>query len=289
MTAASGDTQQSGSALEPTYLYAAQTLLAPCKHLFAAIVRGLSLLQHVPSTEEHEFLGPAGAAPHHAAVFAPNTFRRRTSKFWLRPEHLLKVKLAIAQHLPVLDPTAATEAQLAKLASQGETLSADLVSNWQPSMINSAYYDTATYDVYMSRLVRDDGATLVRARLYGDDAAAPGALFLERKCHRDFWTGEWSYKDREALTRVCLSSSVPSCLWGLGTCDMRRVCVAGRASRVHGERHDTCVRAVSARRCVLPGGPCLSDGERSRAKRAHAVPAYRLPASIAAQHPRLGR
>ena len=190
---------QSPSSVEPAYLQAARALLVPSQRLFAAVARGLSLFSAAEPSSAPALLVSDSAAQQ---GFTPNTFRRRTSKFWLRAEDLLRVKVAIAQHLPVFDVGASSQVQLARLALHGGVLDPGLVQDWQPGVINSIYYDTAGYGVYMNRLIRDDGAMLVRARLYGDDCKAPGKLFLERKCHRDFWTGEWSYKDREPLTHV---------------------------------------------------------------------------------------
>lgn len=50
--------------------------------------------------------------------------------------------------------------------------------------------------VYHSRLRRHDGSSLVRVRWYGPEPKADdnAHVFLERKLHRDAWTGEFSMK-----------------------------------------------------------------------------------------------
>ncbi|PNH10183.1 Vacuolar transporter chaperone 4 [Tetrabaena socialis] len=68
------------------------------------------------------------------------------------------------------------------------------------SRISSVYFDNAALDVYHERLVRGDGASLVRIRWYGSSPPGPEAtVFVERKRHRDAWTGEWSLKERAQL------------------------------------------------------------------------------------------
>jgi hypothetical protein len=52
--------------------------------------------------------------------------------------------------------------------------------------------------------MRDDGARLVRIRWYGDqdptpqDVAAGALVYVERKTHREKWSGEESAKVRDA-------------------------------------------------------------------------------------------
>ncbi|GLI63727.1 hypothetical protein VaNZ11_006790, partial [Volvox africanus] len=66
---------------------------------------------------------------------------------------------------------------------------------YDSSKISSVYFDNKQLDVYHERLVRVDGASLVRIRWYGVDAPAPEqGVFVERKKHRDAWTGEFSLK-----------------------------------------------------------------------------------------------
>ncbi|GAX80220.1 hypothetical protein CEUSTIGMA_g7658.t1 [Chlamydomonas eustigma] len=126
--------------------------------------------------------------------------------------------------------------------------------------ITSVYFDNSSLDVYHSRLLRDDGASVVRVRWYGKlspasgtgvlpwpttttadvadvaDAssalltAAAGAslqplhahkqvalhhqpkppavqkMYVERKCHREAWTGEFSLKERAAIDSTGLEA-----------------------------------------------------------------------------------
>ena len=61
--------------------------------------------------------------------------------------------------------------------------------------MSSIYYDNRDLDTYMSRLRRDDKAAAVRIRFYGTRSRSGGQeVFLERKTHREPWTGERSCK-----------------------------------------------------------------------------------------------
>ncbi len=68
------------------------------------------------------------------------------------------------------------------------------------------YFDRLpTLDTYHTRIMRDDGARLVRIRWYGDqdptpqDVASGALVYVERKTHREKWSGEESSKVRGAL------------------------------------------------------------------------------------------
>lgn len=65
--------------------------------------------------------------------------------------------------------------------------------------------------MYHTRLAREDNARLVRVRYYGSRQTGPQGeqqpVFVERKTHRERWTGERSVKVR--MLRGCL-------LWWLG-------------------------------------------------------------------------
>jgi len=66
------------------------------------------------------------------------------------------------------------------------------------SAISSIYYDnTDTWELYMGRLKKTEGAEAVRLRWYG--GMETDTIFVERKTHREDWTGEKSVKARFAL------------------------------------------------------------------------------------------
>ena len=66
------------------------------------------------------------------------------------------------------------------------------------SAISSIYYDNPeTWELYMGRLKKTEGAEAIRLRWYG--GMETETVFLERKTHREDWTGEKSVKARFSL------------------------------------------------------------------------------------------
>lgn len=102
-------------------------------------------------------------------------FMRSTTKYWVSTEDISKVKYAVLQHLPVFLQKTAT----------GETDS---------QLTNSVYLDNSNLELYHGRLDKTPGAIALRLRWYGN--GAPETVFVERKTHRDTWTGEVSVKER---------------------------------------------------------------------------------------------
>jgi len=102
-------------------------------------------------------------------------FMRSTTKYWVNTSDISKVKYAVLQHLPVFLQKTAT----------GETDS---------QLTNSVYLDNSSLELYHGRLDKTPGAIAVRLRWYGN--GLPETVFVERKTHRDSWTGEVSVKER---------------------------------------------------------------------------------------------
>lgn len=66
------------------------------------------------------------------------------------------------------------------------------------SAISSIYYDNPdTWELYTGRLKKTEGAEAIRLRWYG--GMDTETVFIERKTHREDWTGEKSVKARFAL------------------------------------------------------------------------------------------
>ena len=66
------------------------------------------------------------------------------------------------------------------------------------SAISSIYYDNPeTWELYAGRLQKTEGAEAIRLRWYGP--MENETIFVERKTHREDWTGEKSVKARFAL------------------------------------------------------------------------------------------
>lgn len=110
---------------------------------------------------------------------AQQNFVRQTTKYWVHPDNITELKLIILKHLPVLvfNPNKEFEKE--------------------DSAITSIYYDNSNLDLYKGRLRKDEGAEAIRLRWYG--GMNSDQIFVERKTHREDWTGEKSVKARFAL------------------------------------------------------------------------------------------
>lgn len=107
-------------------------------------------------------------------------FVRQTTKYWVHPDNILELKLIVLKHLPVL-----------VFNPNKEFVEED-------SAITSIYYDnTDTWELYQGRLKKTEGAEAIRLRWYG--GMASDTIFVERKTHREDWTGEESVKARFKL------------------------------------------------------------------------------------------
>ena len=60
--------------------------------------------------------------------------------------------------------------------------------------ITSIYFDNEDLELYLGRLEKTEGAEAIRLRWYGDMDIKQ--IFVERKTHREDWTGEKSVKAR---------------------------------------------------------------------------------------------
>lgn len=104
-------------------------------------------------------------------------FIRNTTKYWVHPDNVTELKLIILKHLPVLVFNASKEFEQAD------------------SAITSIYYDNPEkWDLYEGRLKKTEGAEAIRLRWYG--GMDTESVFVERKTHREDWTGEKSVKAR---------------------------------------------------------------------------------------------
>ena len=108
-------------------------------------------------------------------------FVRATTKYWVRSEDLSAVKLEIGKHLPVL-----------LCGGKGEGIMPD------SQLVNSVYLDSPALELYHGRLNKTPGAVALRLRWYG--TGEPTLVFVERKTHRDSWTGDGSVKERFVVT-----------------------------------------------------------------------------------------
>lgn len=114
-----------------------------------------------------------------AAGGSQQNFVRQTTKYWVHPDNITELKLIILKHLPVL------------------VFNADKEFEPEDSAITSIYFDNEDMDLYYGRLRKDEGAEAIRLRWYG--GMKSDQIFVERKTHREDWTGEKSVKARFAL------------------------------------------------------------------------------------------
>ncbi|KAI0459297.1 SPX-domain-containing protein [Xylaria acuta] len=115
-----------------------------------------------------------------AAGGSQGSFVRQTTKYWVHPDNVTELKLIILKHLPVLVFNASKEFEMAD------------------SAITSIYYDNPDrWDLYEGRLKKTEGAEAIRLRWYG--GMQNDTIFVERKTHREDWTGEKSVKARFSM------------------------------------------------------------------------------------------
>ncbi|KAI9228642.1 MAG: VTC domain-containing protein [Piptocephalis tieghemiana] len=103
-------------------------------------------------------------------------FVRRTTKYWVHPDHVFELKMYILRYLPVL---------LFHDDEEGEEVD---------SSISSVYFDNRDLELYLGRLEKSENAEAIRFRWYGP--ASNNEIFVERKTHKEDWTGETSVKQR---------------------------------------------------------------------------------------------
>lgn len=112
-------------------------------------------------------------------------FVRNTTKYWVHPDNITELKLIILKHLPVLVFNPNKEFEVAD------------------SAISSIYYDNEDLELYLGRLEKSEGAEAVRMRWYGN--VENSTIFVERKTHREDWTGEKSVKARFSIKEKLLN------------------------------------------------------------------------------------
>jgi uncharacterized membrane protein YidH (DUF202 family) len=103
----------------------------------------------------------------------------------------------IMRQLPVVEhPLAQRKAPSDAASAAGRRgAGAPLIGQW----VSSVYFDSPSFESYKRRLRMEDGAELYRVRFYGQTPEETPTLFVERKTHREKWTGESSVKVRMPL------------------------------------------------------------------------------------------
>ncbi|KAK9322102.1 VTC domain-containing protein [Lipomyces orientalis] len=140
---------------------------------YDALVVKLSKLYDLVRTRGNPVKGDS------AAGGSQQNFVRQTTKYWVHADNITELKLLILKHLPVLVFNASKEFEK------------------EDSAISSIYYDNDNLDLYRGRLEKSEGAEAIRLRWYG--GMSSDVVFVERKTHREDWTGEKSVKARFSL------------------------------------------------------------------------------------------
>ncbi|KAI7879527.1 SPX-domain-containing protein [Lichtheimia hyalospora FSU 10163] len=150
------------------------------KENYDAMIVRISTLYDRVRTRGRERGGDSGAGGKQSA------FVRNTTKYWVHPDNITELKLIILKHLPVLvfNPNKEFETQ--------------------DSAITSIYFDNDNFDLYKGRIEKNEGAEAIRMRWYG--GMDTNTIFVERKTHREDWTGDPSVKARFPIKEKYLNA-----------------------------------------------------------------------------------
>ncbi|GAA5990032.1 hypothetical protein JCM11641_001480 [Rhodosporidiobolus odoratus] len=140
------------------------------KENYDSLILQLSRLYNLVRTRGNPVLGDSSAGG------SQNAFVRQTTKYWVHPDNWVQLKLVILKHLPIL------------------VFNPDKPFAQADAAITSSYFDNEDLELYMGRLEKTEGAEAIRLRWYGDTSVKQ--IFVERKTHREDWTGEKSVKER---------------------------------------------------------------------------------------------
>ncbi|KZT07719.1 SPX-domain-containing protein [Laetiporus sulphureus 93-53] len=162
--------KQTGCPLKPTFIQEYLEKRPFYKYNWDGLIVKLSKLYDLVRTRGHPVQGDASAGGSQSA------FVRQTTKYWVHPDNLVHLKLAILRHLPVL------------------VFNSNKEFEPKDAAITSIYFDNEDLELYLGRLEKTEGAEAIRLRWYGDIGTK--TIFVERKTHREDWTGEKSVKAR---------------------------------------------------------------------------------------------
>ncbi|KAI0749737.1 SPX-domain-containing protein [Daedaleopsis nitida] len=162
--------KQTNRPLKPTFIQEYLEKRPFYKYNWDSLIVKLSRLYDLVRTRGHPVQGDSSAGGNQSA------FVRQTTKYWVHPDNLVHLKLAILRHLPVL------------------VFNPDKEFEPKDAAISSVYFDNEDLELYLGRLEKTEGAEAVRLRWYGD--MNQKTIFVERKTHREDWTGEKSVKAR---------------------------------------------------------------------------------------------
>lgn len=133
----------------------------------------------------------------------PESFKRRTEKYWVEPEAIVSVKVLLAKRIPILifgkDAKKEDKKRMKRFGMRMKPLWSDFSGQvaspsnateedrirWKvSSLVSSVYYDNENFDIYNERIHKLHNSTLVRTRWYGKVEPTKN-IFMERKIHKD--------------------------------------------------------------------------------------------------------
>ncbi|KAG6862512.1 hypothetical protein C0995_000060 [Termitomyces sp. Mi166 len=162
--------KQTGRSLKATFVQEYLEKRPFYKYNWDALIVKLSKLYDLVRTRGNPVRGDSSAGGNQSA------FVRQTTKYWVHPDNLVPLKLAILRNLPVL------------------VFNSEKEFEPRDSAITSIYFDNEDLELYLGRLEKTEGAEAIRLRWYGD--VDNKTIYVERKTHREDWTGEKSVKAR---------------------------------------------------------------------------------------------
>ena len=195
--------------------------------------------------------GPKGGA-------GVQDFVRTTRKYWVATED---VSMSSHRGAPPGVPHGAREGSV--VASAGR-LPDDVL----------LYLDNVNLGLYHNRITKHPHSIAVRLRWYGTDPEN-GKVFVERKTHRDSWTGEESVKERFILPRSLPPAARGAHLGRGGTAPSRRVQDKGEEGwRAHDQR------AAGQHQETLQRGAARGGVQTAPAHAPHRLHAHRLSGAV---------
>lgn len=170
--------------------------IMPKSHLNSALVCVVSdTFQALRIAEEKITHGSAGDA----VWEAPSSFKRTTTKYWIKDENLTKLMMVCAGEAPLL--IYGKKGALTSLNSNDLKKSdGDKLWDSLATVITSIYFDADDMSLYRERIKRAEGAQLLRARWYGTKMpTGEKPVFLELKTHHEKWVAQKSVKERATI------------------------------------------------------------------------------------------
>jgi SPX domain protein involved in polyphosphate accumulation/uncharacterized membrane protein YidH (DUF202 family) len=144
---------------------------------------------------------------------APSSFERKTIKFWVHESKLYEVMLVLSTLSPLL--VYGRSGRLSEDLTQFQSTSGQQIGVWETwsSLISSVYFDSPQLKCYHSRLAREQGSRLLRARWYGKRPEGSELIHLELKTHNEKWVNEKSIKQRVSIQAQRMTSFLARDAW----------------------------------------------------------------------------